>query len=84
MNLENVIKHTGGKIFRATFIKRTNGETRNLTGRLGVRKGIKGVGLKFNPSERGLMVVFDMHKRNFRMINLESLREVKFKGLLYR
>jgi hypothetical protein len=84
MNLENVIKNTNGKIFRATFTKRTTGETRNLTGRLGVSKGVKGVGLSFNPSEKKLMVVYDMHKRNFRMINLERLYEVKFKGLIYK
>jgi hypothetical protein len=70
------ILQKGGRIFSVTFIKK-DGTVRRMAARLGVRKGVKGVGLKFDPSERGLMVVFDMHKREFRMINLNTIIELR-------
>ena len=70
------ILQKGGRIFSVTFIKK-DGTVRRMAARLGVRKGVKGIGLKFDPSERGLMVVFDMHKREFRMINLNTIIELK-------
>ena len=66
----------GNKIFSVTFIKK-DGSIRKLVGRLGVRKGVKGVGMSFSPSEKNLMVVFDMHKRAFRMVNLQTILEIK-------
>lgn len=33
----------------------------------------KGVGLSFNPSDHGLIVVYDIHKRAYRMINLNTI-----------
>lgn len=70
------ILQKGGRIFSVTFIKK-DGTVRRMAARLGVRKGVKGIGLKFDPSERGLMVVFDMHKREFRMINLNTIIELR-------
>jgi len=66
------IKKTNGKIFSVTFVKK-DGSIRKMTARLGVKKDIKGIGLKFNPEERGLIVVFDMHKKAYRMINLSTI-----------
>jgi hypothetical protein len=66
------IKKTNGRIFSVTFVKK-DGSVRKMTARLGVKKDLKGVGLKFNPSERSLVVVFDMHKRAYRMINLQTI-----------
>jgi hypothetical protein len=66
------IKKTNGRIFSVTFVKK-DGTIRKMTARLGVKKDLKGVGLKFNPSERSLVVVFDMHKRAYRMINLQTI-----------
>ena len=66
------IKKTNGLIFSVTFVKK-DGTIRKMTARLGVKKDLKGVGLKFNPSERSLVVVFDMHKRAYRMINLQTI-----------
>ena len=69
---------TKGKFFSVSFIKK-DGTTRKMTARLGVKKDIKGVGLKFNPSERNLIVVFDIHKKAYRMINLSTILTFKFK-----
>lgn len=77
MNREQILA-TNGKFFSVSFIKK-DGTERRMTARLGVKKDIKGVGLKFNPSERNLIVVFDIHKRAYRMINLSTIFKFKFK-----
>lgn len=66
------IKKTNGRIFSVTFVKK-DGSIRKMTARLGVKKDLKGVGLKFDPTKRSLVVVFDMHKRAYRMINLQTI-----------
>lgn len=69
---------TNGRFFSVSFIKK-DGSERKMTARLGVKKNIKGVGLKFNPTERNLIVVFDIHKKAYRMINLSTIFKFKFK-----
>ena len=69
---------TNGRFFSVSFIKK-DGSERKMTARLGVKKNIKGVGLKFNPTERNLIVVFDIHKKAYRMINLSTILTFKFK-----
>lgn len=76
--MKEQILATKGKIFGVTFIKK-DGSERRMTARLGVRKDIKGVGLSFNPDERNLIVVFDMRKRAYRMINLLTITSLNFK-----
>lgn len=76
--MRDKILATNGRFFSVSFIKK-DGTTRKMTARLGVKKDIKGVGLKFNPSERNLIVVFDIHKKAYRMINLSTILTFKFK-----
>jgi hypothetical protein len=71
------IKKTNGRIFSVTFVKK-DGSLRKMTARLGVKKDLKGVGLSFDPASKQLVVVFDMHKRAYRMINLQTI--ISFKG----
>ena len=51
--------------------------------RFGVKKHLKGGKLKFNPLERNLLVVFDMQKEAYRMINLETIMNINMKGVEY-
>lgn len=74
--MKEQILSTNGKIFGVTFIKK-DGTVRNMTARLGVRKNLKGVGLSFNPDERNLIVVFDMRKKAYRMINLSTILSIR-------
>ena len=90
MNLEEFLEQTkGGRIFRAVFIKQ-DGTERVMLCRRGVHKDLKGKGLAYKPEEKGLLGVFDMQARDregkrgaYRMINLLTLKEVKFKGRVY-
>ena len=70
---------TNGKIFSAVFTKK-DGEKRKMLCRQGVHKYVKGKGLKFLPEEHSLIGVFDMHKKAYRFINLETLEKIKVKG----
>ena len=77
--MEQILKGTNGRIFSATFIKK-DGTLRKMTARLGVKKGVTGECLKFNPRERSLVVVYEMSKRSFRMINLNTIQSITFKN----
>jgi hypothetical protein len=80
--LENLkaIERSKDKIFSCHFIKRTDGSYRKMVARLHVRKGVKGVGMAYNPAEKDLVTVFDMQKNNFRSIPLDSIRYLKVLG----
>lgn len=68
------IFNTKGKIFNVKFIKK-DGTLRDMTCRREVKKGVKGIGMAYNPSEYNLIPVYDMSK-GFRMINAATIKEV--------
>jgi len=78
------VEATRGKIFGASFTKRTTNKMRVMAARVGVRKGVTGVGLSFDPVAKNLIVVFDMRKREFRMISIEGLKELRVRGRIYK
>lgn len=78
MTATEILKSTKGKFFSVTFVKK-DGSIRVLNGRLGVKKYTHGGELKFDPEGKGLMVVFDVIKKGYRMINLGTVRKIKFK-----
>ena len=71
-----------GSFFGAKFVKK-DGSVRIMNCRAGVKKHLKGGTLKFNPFEKGLLVVFDTHKKEYRMVNLNTLLEIHFGGVRY-
>jgi hypothetical protein len=78
----NLIAAQHGKICSVTFIKRTTGELRTLTGRSGVKKGLKGGTLRYNPAEKGLIPFYDMRDGR-RMIDANTIKEIKANGKEY-
>lgn len=71
-----------GKIFGVTFFKKTDSRLRVMACRLGVKiKGTEFAG--FNPMAGGILRVFDMHKGEYRTVNLNALMSVRSKGRLY-
>ena len=78
---QEIIKEiSNGLIFTVTFLKRTNGEIRQLNCRKGVKKNLTGQGLAFNPAHKGLVGVFDMQKQDYRFISLESILSLSVQG----
>ena len=80
----NLIYKTGGKIFKAYFVKRTNGELRKMICRLGVKKYLKGGPRAYDPKEYKLITVFDLAKKAYRNISIEGLVELKIGGVTYK
>lgn len=76
------IYRTNGKIFRTTFIKK-DGSERQMVCRLGVSKGVNGVGRKFDPADYKLIGVFDMVADGFRMININTIISASIEGKQY-
>ncbi len=67
------------------FVKK-NGELRKMNCRLGVRKHWKtsdGSGKNYNPSDYGLICVFDLQKNDYRSINVDTLRSITADGVQY-
>lgn len=71
MNIKNQIQSTNGKFFVVKFIKK-DGSSRKMVARLGVKKYLKG-GENPAKNHENLIVVFDVQKRAYRMINVDTL-----------
>lgn len=72
-------KLAGGTFFSAVNVKK-DGTIRKYNCRLGVRKGVTGQGLAFDPTERNLIVVWDRKEKQHRMLNVATLIELKVRG----
>ena len=74
MIAQDLLRETSNKkIFTVTFRKRTTGEIRTMNAMRGVRKGVTGQGLPFDPSEKNLLTVYDMKKKGHRFVNLDEV-----------
>ncbi|MDR2875971.1 MAG: hypothetical protein LBV44_08615 [Methylobacillus sp.] len=69
-----------GQIFSVEFIKRTTGELRKMTCRLGVKNHLRGGSTSYNPSEHNLLTVFDMEKGGYRSIPVEMVQRLTVHG----
>ena len=74
-------------LFRS--IKRTDNSVRTMLCKLGVvnwggNRQITGGGLKFDPESKGLLPVFDVNKRAYRMVNLDTIIHLRFGGKTYK
>ncbi len=72
---------TRGRIFRVTFVKRSNGEERVMHWRRGVTKHLKGGGAAYDMAAKGLVSVFDLRAKGYRSIPLDAIKLVKARGL---
>lgn len=77
---KEIMESTKGKIFFVEFTKRSTGETRRMTARLGVSRDITGIGMAYDPKSKNLLVVYDMDKNAYRMVNLDTVTAVSFGG----
>ena len=80
-NYQNLSKLVAdGQIFSVEFIKRSTGELRKMTCRLGVKKHLKGGSKPYSAKQHNLLTVFDMEKSGYRSIPLESVRKLTVSG----
>jgi hypothetical protein len=75
-NVELEIREfVGNTIFSVDFIKK-NGDLRTMVCRLNCKTNQNGKGLKYNPSDKGYIVVFDMQKKAYRTVNLNTVTKI--------
>jgi hypothetical protein len=77
--ISNMINKNNGLLFSVLFIK-ADGTERKMICRTGVKKHLKGGELSFDPIEKGLLPVFDMEKKAYRMIPLDRVLSIKLAG----
>ena len=95
--IRKLILAAGSRMVRVVFVKRTNGERRSMTFRMGVKKGLKGK-LEFDPrlaaqdAEHDLIRVWDVQlgKQNpedpdkaYRFVSLDSVISLKCGEIQY-
>jgi len=73
-----LLANTKGRIFSVKFVKRTDGQTRTMVARTGVKVHLKGGAAAYSFSANALLPVWDMQAKGYRSIPLDgiiSLRE---------
>jgi hypothetical protein len=79
MKVDELKAMVGDKIFTVLFIKK-DGTLREMNCRLGVKKHLKGGELGYNAKELNYLPVYDIQKEGYRMINVTTIKEIRFKG----
>ena len=85
INIEEAIrlvKASNGAIFTVLFTKK-DGSDRLMNARLGVKKHLRGGDLPYDPVAKGLLPVFDMQIKQYRMISLSKIKNVKINNNIY-
>lgn len=80
-NLAKIIEKTYGKFFTVVFTKK-DGTERVLNGRLGVKSALKGGKSTVDPNK--YIVVYEANRNQYRAVNKETIKEVRFAGKIYR
>lgn len=75
-------KIAGGTFFTAVNVKKSNGEVRTYNCRFGVTKGVTGQGMSYDPMDKNIMIVWDRKRKDFRAIKVDTLKEIRVRGIL--
>ncbi len=80
--IKQIIKDAKSTFFNVTFIKK-NGDKRAMNCIKGVKKHLNGGTLAYNPEKKNLVPVYSIDKKGYRMINLETVLQIKSRGQIY-
>jgi hypothetical protein len=83
MTINEIKNLAGSQIFSVKFVKK-DGSLREMVCRLGVKKHLKGGELAYDAKGMGYLPVFDMQKEDYRMINTNTIVEIKINGQVYK
>ena len=78
-----MIQDTNGRFFGVDFQKKNSDEVRVMNARTGVSRYITGGGLKFDATQKGLIPVYDIINKGYRMININGLMRLRTNGETY-
>lgn len=80
-----------GTIYSVLFVKK-DGSDRLMNSIKGTKRGVTGVGLKFNPEEKELLPVYDLQaakkdpenpNKAWRMVSLSTIKEITCGGIKF-
>ena len=80
--VEGLIKLSRGTFMSGTYVK-NSGEHRVFNGRIRVKKGVNGNGLRYDIDTKPIMIYWDRKRLNFRSIRLDRLLEIQVRGQRY-
>jgi len=82
---KELIHNTNGKIFSSVFTKK-NGDLRIMTGRLKVTKHLTDNARPrpYDPNKYNLICLFDMINKGYRMININTLKQITINKTNYK
>jgi hypothetical protein len=75
-DLKDFINKNKGKIMTIVFRKK-DGTVRTLNTRTGVRANITGKGLSYDPDKYGYLILWDLAKKGYRTVTLDTIQQVK-------
>lgn len=78
-----MIRQSNGSIFGVDFIKRSTGELRKMTARLGVKKHLKGGVAAYDAAAKDLIFVYDITAEGYRSIALDAITALRIGGEQY-
>ena len=78
-----MIQNTNGRFFGVDFQKKNSDEVRVMNARTGVSRYVTGGGLKFDATQKGLIPVYDIINKGYRMININGLMKLRTNGETY-
>ena len=78
----DTLKINNGQIFGVQFVKK-DGTIRDMVARLGVTKHLKGGEKRYNPADYNLISAFDMQKKEYRSISIDTLTQLKIDGQVF-
>lgn len=79
--LKSIVQN--GKFFTVVFIKRTDGTVRTMRARTGVVRHLIGGERRYDPDQKGLLIVYDIEKRGYRAIPSENVMGIRANGKIY-
>lgn len=80
MNKELFRKLVGNKFFTVTFEKKDK-SLRVMNARLDVKKHLKGGTKSYNDDDFNYITVFDLGKKGYRTVNLDTVTKITAQGL---
>jgi len=81
--LKYILKNSKGKIMTIAYRKK-DGTLRTINTRTGVKKDITGKGLTYNPDEYGYVILWDLNKKAYRTVNVDTVTTLKGGGEIYK
>lgn len=85
-NIRAALQSTKGKIFSLSFIKKSTGELREMSARLGVTRHLRGGSTPYKPKDHNLIIVFETSggkSIGYKAIPVENIKKLVIEGKTY-